>query len=94
MNDAGNQNLVKKVCTNSKIFGEQKGSFNAYIVFKSADSIEKALKANNRLLGTRHLRFDTVNPTLFDPKYSVFLGGLPYYADEEELRVHFAKVLS
>ena len=29
----GDQDLVRKVCVNSKKFGDQKGSFNAYIVF-------------------------------------------------------------
>ena len=31
VDDHGNQDLVKKVCTNSRKFGDQKGSFNAYM---------------------------------------------------------------
>lgn len=92
VDEAGNQDLVRKVCVNSKKFGEQKGSFNAYVKFKEASSATAALAANNKLLGTRHLRVDRSNPTLFDPKRSVFLGGLPHYADEEELRDFFAQV--
>ena len=30
---------------------------------------------------------------LFDPSRSVFVGSLPHYADEEDIRNHFAKVL-
>lgn len=92
VDEAGNQDLVRKVCVNSKKFGEQKGSFNAYIKFKDAASATAALAANNQLIGTRHIRVDRATPTLFDPKRSVFLGGLPHYADEEDIREYFAKV--
>ena len=92
VDEPGNQDLVRKVCVNSKKFGEQKGSFNAYIKFKEASAATASLVANNQLMGTRHLRVDRSNPTLFDPKRSVFLGGLPHYADEEEIREYFAKV--
>lgn len=92
VDDAGNQNLVKKVCVNSHKFGEQKGSVNAYIVFKSSEGVTAALTANNRLVGGRHLRVDRSTPTLFDTSRTVFLGNLPHYADEEELREYFAAV--
>lgn len=89
----GDQNLVRKVCINQGKFGDQKGSCNAYVVFKNKESVERSLAANNRVMGERHLRVDRLNPTLFNPKTSVFLGGLPFYTDEEELRQHFAKIL-
>lgn len=92
VDEAGNQDLVRKVCVNAKKFGEQKGSFNAYIKFKDNSGATAALAANNQLMGARHLRVDRSNPTLFDPKRSVFLGGLPHYADEEDIREYFAKV--
>jgi len=114
VDEAGNQDLVKKVCANKKDFGTQKGSLNAYVVFKEHGAVPKALAANNRVIGAgskvrkegkdgaeaksslsagRHLRIDLVKPTLFDPKRSVFIGALPHYADEEEVRNHFAAVL-
>lgn len=92
VDEAGNQDLVRKVCVNAKKFGEQKGSFNAYIKFKDTASATAALAANNQLMGARHIRVDRATPTLFDTKRSVFLGGLPHYADEEDIREHFAKV--
>ena len=82
VDDKGNQNLVKKVCANSRNFGDQKGSFNAYVVFKTREEATKALSANNRILNNRHLRVDKSNPTHFDPKLTIFLGSLPYYTDE------------
>lgn len=94
VDEAGNQNLVRKVCVNSKQFGEQKGSFNAYVRFGDAISATEALQANNSLFGSRHVRVDRVHPTLFDPRRSIFLGNLPHYADEEELREYFAKSLA
>jgi nucleolar protein 12 len=89
----GNQNLVKKVCSNKLKFGDQKGSFNAYVVFKTSSAAALAVSTmNNRLLSGRHLRVDHCVPTVLDPRSTVFLGSLPFYTDEEELRVHFAKV--
>ncbi len=100
VDEAGNQKLVKKVCVNSQKFGEQKGSYNAYLVYKDserssgADAVKAAVKTmNNKLLDDRHLRVDSAIPTLFDQKRTVFVGGLPYYADEEEVRKFFAEVL-
>jgi len=113
VDEAGNQDLVRKVCANKKDFGTQKGSLNAYVVFKEKSAVAKALAANNRVMGAgtkvkvqtdgsdavskvsagRHLRIDLVKPTLFDPKRSVFIGALPHYADEEEVRNHFAAAL-
>jgi len=84
---------VKKVCANTKKFGEQKGSFNAYVVYKDKSFVELALVANNRVIDGRHLRVDKSTPSLFDPKLTVFVGSLSHYTDEELLRQHFAKVI-
>ena len=92
--EKGNASVMRKVCTNSRSFGDQKGSFNAYIVFKETRYASAALTdGNNMLLEGRHIRVDSIPPTLFDPKRSVFLGGLPRYVDEEEIRNHVAEVL-
>lgn len=95
VDEHGNQNLVKKVCVNSKKYGDQKGSFNAYIVYKSKDSVNLAIVGkNNVTLDKRHLRVDSIPPSLFDNTRTVFLGGVPHYADEEQIREHFAQVYS
>lgn len=93
VDQAGNQDLVRKICVRKGLLGDQKGSLNAYVVFKDASSVEAALAANNTVIDTRHIRCDRVPPTLFNPKQSVFIGNLPLYADEEQLREHFAPVL-
>lgn len=91
--EAGNQKLVRKICVNQKKFGEQKGSFNAYIRFKDEQSVAEALKLNNTILNARHLRVDTSVPSRFEPNRTVFVGNIPYLVDEEELRTHFAAAL-
>ena len=74
VDDAGNQDLVRKVCANAKKFGDQKGSFNAYVVFKDEASVKSALTLNNNLVESRHIRVDKTPPTTYDPKLSVFIG--------------------
>ena len=49
VDDNGNQDLVKKVCVNSHLYGEQKGSLNAYVVFQKVESVNAILEANNTL---------------------------------------------
>lgn len=93
VDEAGNQDLVKKVCSIKKNLGTQKGSMNAYIVFKEEESVSKALEANNMFLNNRHLRVDFVTPSILEPKRTVFIGSLHHYVDEEDLRTHFASAL-
>ena len=93
VDEAGNQDLVKKVCAIKKNLGTQKGSMNAYIVFKEEESVPKALEANNMFLNNRHLRVDFVTPSILEPKRTVFIGSLHHYVDEEDLRNHFASAL-
>lgn len=94
VDEDGNQSLVKKVCSNKQKFGDQKGSFNAYIVFKHAGSVSRAIESkNNSVLDNRHIRVDYCKPSVLEPKHTVFVGSLPYRADEEELRQYFANIL-
>ena len=92
VDDAGNQDLVRKVCAIKRKFGDQKGSMNAYVVFTEADSVGKALEANGTVIHSRHLRFDRTVPSVLEPRRTVFIGSLPHYVDEEALREHFASV--
>ncbi|RYG68831.1 hypothetical protein EON64_04235 [archaeon] len=93
VDEAGNQNLVKKVCAQKLILGTQKGSANAYIKFAEQGSIAKAMKEiDNTVVEGRHLRVDKLPPSLLDNQTTVFVGNLPRLADEEELRDFFAQV--
>lgn len=92
--EAGNQNLMKKICVNKGKLGEQKGSVNAYVVFREATSVQTAIRAmNNTVHGDRHIRVDASSPTLFDNSRTLFIGNLPFLCDEEELRSFFVKKL-
>ena len=92
VDDNGNQNLVKKICSNKKKYGDQKLSCNAYVVFKEKESVKRAISINNKVFGGRHIRVDHCKPSTLNTKRTVFVGSLPYYVDEEDLRNHFATV--
>lgn len=105
---AGNQNLVKKVCSNTQqLDASAKLSVLGYVVFTDQVSVESALQKNNLAVpesddvikptttstakGTtavRHIRVDRVSQPLKDPTRTVFVGNLPYTADEESLAQH------
>lgn len=94
VDEDGNQSLVKKVCSNKLKFGDQKGSLNAYVVFKDPSAAAIAVSTmNNRVFDGRHLRVDHSVPSVLDHKRTVFLGSLHFYADEEDLRNHFSKAI-
>lgn len=69
-------------------------SFNAYVVMSSTDEAESCLGLNGVMLQGRHLRIDMIakkseadsNKT----RRSVFVGNLPFSADEEKLREIFS----
>ena len=92
---AGNQKLMRQVCANTgKLLADTpKKCAQGYVVFKSVESVEKALKLNNSTYQSHTLRVDHASPTI-EPGHSVFVGNLPYGADEETLREHFEEKLS
>ncbi|KAL3939202.1 MAG: hypothetical protein SGBAC_006039 [Bacillariaceae sp.] len=88
---AGDQNLMRKVCANTNQVDESlKDTVTGYVVFKNIESVEKALEKNNRKMGGQHIRVDRASPTI-DPSRSVFIGNLPYGAEESSLQNHFVK---
>ncbi|KAL3817496.1 hypothetical protein ACHAXA_007086 [Cyclostephanos tholiformis] len=93
---AGNQNMMRKVCANTgkvSIDGTSKRSAQGYVVFESIESVDVALSMNNMSYENHTLRVDGADPTV-DPSRSVFVGNLPYGADEETLREHFGRILT
>ena len=91
---AGDQNLMRKVCVNTKKVSTDtpKKTVQGYVVFVSADSVAEALKMNNEAIKADgmnlRLRVDRSKPSI-DSTRSVFVGNLPYAADEASLREHF-----
>jgi nucleolar protein 12 len=86
---------VKKVCANTKqIDASIKSTVQGYVVFASPESVDKALQKNNILFpgSQNRIRVDRVDATL-DSSRSVFVGNLPYEADENSLRLHFCQRL-
>lgn len=66
---------------------------NCYILFKEKDSVSKAIQGgNNTVLDGRHLHVTKGNHVDRDFKTTIFVGNLPYDADEEEVREFFTKV--
>lgn len=59
---------------------------NAYIVFANTEAAEKATQLNGVVFMDKHLRVDGANNNKqHDRKRSVFLGGLPFDTEDEEL---------
>lgn len=97
---AGNQKLVRQILINqNKIHTSAKASVQGYVVFEDPAGVEEALKLNNTVIpvknttdndgaATRRMRVDRVNKE-YDARRSVFIGNLPYAADEESLRAVF-----
>lgn len=94
---AGNQKMMRKVCANTgKILSGSdapKKTAQGYVVFASLESVKKALQMNNTPYQSHIIRVDHAKPSI-EPSRSVFVGNLPYLADEQTLRDHFSKQLS
>ncbi|XP_047499498.1 uncharacterized protein LOC125045943 [Penaeus chinensis] len=83
-------NESKRVAMIKRHFHESQVSITAYVKFKTEESAIAALSANNTIFKERHLQVDRVSGSRkVDPKCSVFIGNLPFDANEEELREIF-----
>lgn len=65
-------------------------SKNAYVVCESEEMAKKALEVNGTVLNGLTLRVSLAGNTTVNKKKSVFVGGLPYQIEEEELRTLFS----
>ena len=68
-------------------------TINAYVVFETEEHAREALTLNGALVSDRHVRVDLASSRgkVHVHSRSVFVGGLPYSVDEEEVRGLFAK---
>lgn len=63
---------------------------NCYVLFKEIQGVENAVtRLNNTLFKGRHLHVTPANKQERDFKSTLFVGNLPYEADEEEIRAVF-----
>lgn len=63
-------------------------SVNYYVVMATEDSASACLELNGRDIEGRHIRVDLATPTN-DTHHSVFVGNIPFNAEEEQLRKTF-----
>lgn len=63
---------------------------NAYVLYLNPESVAEAVKgANNQVFEGRHLHVTEANHIEKDFRTTVFVGNLPFDADEEEIRTFF-----
>lgn len=92
------EKLSPKVALITKRIHPKVDSFNAYVVFKSIESVEAALKMNGKLIDGHHIRVDIAQrpkakkETLTSRKKSVFVGNLRFDLRDDELINHFKKI--
>jgi len=83
--------LPIKAAVALKKFKEDADTCNFYALMATEEQAQKALELNNKELNGKHIRVDLAEQPKKDPKKSVFIGNLSYYAKEEELREEFAE---
>ncbi|XP_050674899.1 uncharacterized protein LOC126972292 [Leptidea sinapis] len=66
---------------------------NVYIKYRHADSVDKALSANNTVLNEHHLRVfrSDTSGAAHDPKRSIFVGNIPFAMEDEALWALFKR---
>ena len=86
--------LPKKIAVRRHMQLTDEGTFNAYVVFSSEEEAEASLKLNGMNFGGRHIRVDLVgkkeSAKMEESRASVFVGNVPFTADEEKLRDCFS----
>ena len=85
----GSRQTKKHIRTGKLVEGS---TFNAYVVFSSQAEAEASLCVNGTLFHGRHLRVDVLTGVKeeLNTQRSVFVGNVPFSADEEKLRVVFS----
>ncbi|XP_021503404.1 RNA-binding protein 34 isoform X1 [Meriones unguiculatus] len=82
--------LSKKLATIKRKFHPDQKSINAYVVFKEESAAARALQRNGAQIAEGfRIRVDLASETSSRDKRSVFVGNLPYKAEESALEEHF-----
>lgn len=80
--------MTKRFAAIKKEFHAERSSINAYVVFKTPEAAKASLEANGSVFHEHHLRVDMASNSTkpqFDSRKSVFVGNMPFSAEEEEL---------
>jgi len=81
-----------------KVNAQVKDTVNAYVVFKSADSVPAAVDFNGTVFQGHHLRVDYISQkastAVGSHKKTIFVGNLPFETNEEKLRKFVALSVS
>ncbi|XP_014240146.1 RNA-binding protein 34 [Cimex lectularius] len=84
--------IPKKVATIKKDFHEGRTNIIGFVCFKDEESAQKALQADgSKFDEEHHIRVDLAGKKENDPKKAIFIGNLPFGAEEEQLRDIFSK---
>jgi nucleolar protein 12 len=68
------------------------GTKTCYVVYKDINSVEKALKLNNTMVGNKHIHVDVEKKSKSkDVSYCVFVGNIPFNVEDEQIREHFSQ---
>ncbi len=94
-----NPKKPRKLAFSEKEFHEKRDSANVFVVFKTEESAKLALAHNGALFMGKHIRVDLAAPPVasgsgekkqHNHKCSVFIGNVPFDAEEEPIREFFA----
>ncbi|KAI5741598.1 hypothetical protein M8J76_015256 [Diaphorina citri] len=81
--------LPRKACIKMNKVHEKRTNMNAYVRFKNLESVEKALEMNGHVIDEHTIRVDKALTTTKSNSHSIFIGNIPFEAEEEELRKAF-----
>ncbi|KHN71602.1 RNA-binding protein 34 [Toxocara canis] len=89
---SGNEKTSKKLAVIKQDFSSKMHSLHFYIKFANADSANAALAMNGEQLDGHRLRVDSCNAKKnYDSQTTVFIGNVPFDAQEDNLYTHFEK---
>ncbi|KAL1461440.1 hypothetical protein WDU94_013340 [Cyamophila willieti] len=85
----GDISLPRNACIKMNKIHEKRTNMNAYVRFKNIESVEKALVMNGHVVNEHTIRVDTALKKPKANSHAIFIGNLPFEAEEEEVRKAF-----